>query len=124
MKIQPKPILNMKKLIALLFISCFCANIAFAQTTSADSLKQYVGTYKMKDGSPIENYKITFSDGSISGEADSYGANKLVKQAGIDKFQSTSSYGSIITFIRNADKKVTGLKMEIQGTAILADKQN
>jgi hypothetical protein len=114
----------MKKLIALLFIACFCVNTAFAQTTSADSLKQYVGTYKMKDGSPFETYKISFSDGSISGEADSYGANKLVKQSGIDKFQSTSSYGSIITFIRNADKKVTGLKMEIQGTAIMADKQN
>lgn len=114
----------MKKLILLLFISCFCANISFAQTASSDSLKQYVGTYKMKDGSPFESYKITFADGSILGEADSYGANKLVKKEGIDKYQSTSSYGSIITFTRNADKKVIGLKMEIQGSEIFADKQN
>ena len=113
----------MKKLIFSLFISCFCANIAFSQTASSDSLKQYVGTYKMKGDAPFQSYTITFADGSISGEADSYGANKLVKQAGIDKFQSTSSYGSIITFIRNADKKVISLKMEIQGTEILAEKQ-
>lgn len=120
---QPKPIKNMKKLIFALFISCFCANIALAQTAPADSLKEYVGTYKMKGDAPFQSYTITFADGSISGEADSYGANKLVKKEGVDKFQSTSSYGSIITFTRNADKKVTGLKMEIQGSEILADKQ-
>lgn len=114
----------MKKLIFALLISCFCANITFAQTAATDSLKQYVGTYKMKGDAPFESYKITFADGSISGEADSYGANKLVKKEGVDKFQSTSSYGSIITFTRNADKKVTGLKMEIQGTEIFAEKQN
>ena len=111
------------RLIAFLFISCFCANISFAQTAVADSLKQYVGTYKMKGDAPFQTYTISFADGSISGEADSYGGNKLIKKEGSDKFQSTSSYGSIITFTRNADKKVTGFKMEIQGSAILADKQ-
>ena len=114
----------MKKTIVLIFMSCFCANIAFAQTAQTDSLKQYVGNYKMKGDAPFQSYSITFSENAISGEADSYGANKLVKQAGVDKFQSTSSYGSIITFVRNADKKVVGLKMEIQGSEILADKEN
>ena len=110
-------------LITFFFISCFYANVSFAQTATADSLKQYVGAYKMKGDAPFQMYTISFADGSISGEADSYGANKLVKKEGIDKFQSTSSYGSIIIFTRNADKKVTGFKMEIQGTEILADKQ-
>ena len=114
----------MKRIIIVLFISCFYASISFAQTSSTDSLKQYVGTYKMKGDAPFQSYKITFADGSISGEADSYGANKLVKLAGTDKFQSTSSYASIFTFVRNADKKVTGFKMEIQGTEIFADKEN
>ena len=116
----------MKKIIIvpclIFFFACLCANISLAQSTSADSLKQYVGTYKMKDGAPFETYKITFADGAISGEADSYGANKLVKK-GEDKFQSTSSYASVFTFIRNTDKKITGFKMEIQGNEIFADKQ-
>lgn len=101
---------------------CVASNFLFAQTSSSDSLQQYVGTYKMKDGSPFEAYKITMSEGSILGEADAYGANKLIKQASVDKFQSTSSYGAIITFIRNAEKKIIGLKMDIQGTVLLADK--
>jgi hypothetical protein len=109
--------------IAFVFVSCVCSNVSFAQAASSDSLKQYVGSYKMKGDSPFAIYAITFADGSIFGEADSYGANKLVKKDGADKFQSTSSYGSIITFIRNADKKVIGLKMEIQGSEIFADKQ-
>jgi hypothetical protein len=125
MTIQPKPIKIMRNLtvIVFIFVSCVCANVSFAQTASSDSLKQYVGSYKMKGESPFAIYAVTFADGSILGEADSYGANKLVKKDGADKFQSTSSYGSIITFTRNADKKVNGLKMEIQGTEILADKQ-
>lgn len=113
----------MKKIFFSLLIICLGIVTAFAKTPPADSLEQYVGTYKMKGESPFTVYKITFSEGSILGEADDYGANKLVKQAGEDKFQSTSSYGSIITFVRNADKKVVGLKMEIQGTELLADKQ-
>lgn len=125
MTIQPKPIKIMRNLtvIVFIFVSCVCANVSFAQTASSDSLKQYVGSYKMKGESPFAIYAVTFADGSILGEADSYGANKLVKKDGADKFQSTSSYGSIITFTRNADKKVNGLKMEIQGTEIFADKQ-
>jgi hypothetical protein len=125
MQFNQKPIQIMRNLtvIVFLFLSCICANVSFAQTASSDSLKQYVGSYKMKGESPFAIYAVTFAEGSILGEADSYGANKLIKKDGADKFQSTSSYGSIITFTRNTDKKVTGLKMEIQGSEIFADKQ-
>lgn len=113
----------MKKTFFFFIITFFVANFSFAQTAPSDSLKQYVGTYKMKGDSPFVSYYITFAEGSILGEADNYGANKLVKQAGVDKFQSTSSYGSIITFVRNADRKVTGFKIEIQGTEMIAEKE-
>jgi len=89
----------------------------------ADSLQAYVGTYKFKDGSPISDYKINAKDGALYGEADSYGANKLNKQPAADTFQSTSSYGSIIAFRRDASGKVVGLKMTIQGTDLEADRQ-
>ncbi len=112
----------------LTVVFSFSLSAAFASRSSisrprADSLEAYVGTYKFKDGSPISAYKITAKDGTLYGEADSYGANKLNKQPAADTFQSTSSYGSIITFRRDAAEKVVGLKMAIQGTDLEADRQ-
>lgn len=113
----------MKKLIFTFLIICLGFHFASAQTSPSDSLQQYVGTYKVKDSNPFATYKVKLVDGHLTGEADDYGANKLVKKPEADKFQSTSSYGSIITFTRNSDKKINGLKMEIQGTELEATKE-
>ncbi len=119
----------MKKLFSFLFIvGLFSTSTVFAAkpsvATPADSLSEYVGTYELKDGSYFAAYIITLKDGVLYGEADSFGANKLIKQKETDKFLSTSSYGSIITFARNAEsKKVTGLVISLQGTSLEAIKK-
>ena len=94
-------------------------------TADTVQLKAYAGTYSFASGSPIQKYTITAEKGDLYGEADSYGKNKLVKQTAADTYQSTSSYGSIITFQREATAKtVTGLTMAIQGTDLSAKKDN
>ena len=94
---------------------------------SADStlLKTYAGSYTFSSGSPIQKFTVTTQKGDLFGEADGYGKNKLIKQDKADTFQSTSSYGSIITFVRDAaTKAVTGLTLAIQGTELSAKKDN
>lgn len=94
---------------------------------SADStlLKTYVGSYTFSSGSPLQKFTVTIEKGDLFGEADGYGKNKLVKQDKADTFQSTSSYGSIITFVRDAaTKAITGLTLAIQGTELSAKKDN
>ena len=117
----------MKKIFLLLAVIGLFSVAASASnptiSTPADSLSEYVGTYEMKDASYFAAYIITLKDGVLYGEADSNGANKLVKQKEADKFQSTSSYGSIITFVRNADKTITGLTVNLQGTSLEAIKK-
>lgn len=95
-----------------------------AQTTpAADSLTAYVGTYTFTSGSPVSKYIITADKGILYGEADSYGKNKLVKQPAADTYQSTSSYGSMITFVRDATTKaVTKLMLSAQGNDLSAQK--
>ena len=96
-----------------------------AQTTATDStaLKAYVGTYTFGSGSPVQKYMVTADKGDLYGEADSNGKNKLLKQDKADTFKSTSSYGSIITFLRDvATKAVTGFGLEAQGTQLTAQK--
>ncbi len=84
-------------------------------------LEEYAGKYTFTtSGSPISSFVITVKDGDLYGEADSYGANKLLKQAEEDKFVSTSSYGSTIIFTRDATKKVNGLQLIIQGNTLEA----
>ena len=89
-------------------------------------LEKYTGKYVFTtSGSPISSFTITEKAGELFGEADSYGANKLIKQAEADKFVSTSSYGSTIIFVRHAEtKKVTGLQLLIQGNTLEATKEN
>ncbi len=115
---------------------CLLASLTFAHATPprsfqpapihADStdLKAYAGTYAFATGSPLNEYVIKLEKGDLYGEADSYGANKLVKQDKPDTFQSTSQYASILTFTRDAaTKEVTGFKMAIAGQELLATRK-
>ena len=114
----------MKKLLLIIGLTCLSISIwakpvpakklILQKNMIADSLAEYVGEYKMS--AFFATYKITIDGGNLYGEADSYGANKLIKQKDADTFLSTSSYGSTIVFIRDATtKKVTGIKLNLQG---------
>ena len=93
----------------------------FQKQIVADSLDEYLGEYKMKEYFSV--YKITKDGGFLYGEADSYGNNKLLKQKENDTYVSTSSYGSTIIFTRDATtKKVTGIKMILQGNEVIGTK--
>jgi hypothetical protein len=122
---------TMKKLLLITCIMCLSIGIwakpisgervFLYKVTMADSLAEYVGEYKMSDFFGV--YKITIDGGDLYGEADSYGANKLIKQKEADTFVSTSSYGSTIIFTRDATtKKVTGLKLMLQGNEVIGKK--
>ncbi len=119
----------MKQYLTLILLSGLLAigTVANAQTTSTDStaLKAYVGTYTFGSGSPVQKYTVTAEKGDLYGEADSNGKNKLLKQEKADTFKSTSSYGSIITFLRDAaTKAVTGFGLDAQGTELNAKRDN
>ncbi|SOD79177.1 DUF3471 domain-containing protein [Spirosoma fluviale] len=118
-----KYVLNVMLAVSLLLIS---VNVN-AQTAPKDTtiLRAYVGSYTFASGSPIQKFTVTAEKGELYGEADTFGKNKLVKQAKADTYQSTSSYGSIITFAWDtATKAVASLTMAVQGTELTAKKDN
>lgn len=112
--------MKIKNLILIFFF--LISQISFAQTASADSLKEYVASYKMKEGSPFDSFIVIAKEGYLYGEADGNGSNKFLKQKQTDTYLSTSSYGSTIVFLRDSKNKVIGLKLIIQGTELAADK--
>ena len=99
---------------------------ATAPVPAADStnLSAYAGAYTFGSGSPVQKFTISTEKGDLYGEADTFGKNKLIRQAKADTYQSTSSYGSIITFVRDATNVVTGLTLAAQGTELSAKKDN
>ena len=115
----------MRKLTFLFLAIVAVAAMAFhIRPTQQDMLSEYVGTYNFKDSGYFSTYAITLKDSALYGEADSYGANKLIKKDKPDVFQSTSQYGSIITFKRNPDtKKITGLMLMIENTEMNAERK-
>jgi hypothetical protein len=132
--LQTQTLSYMKKILIVALVMGFYAAIAtntnslsplhsVIQTDDAN-LEDYAGMYTFTtSGSPVSAFHVTVKDGNLYGEADSYGANKLLKQAEADKYVSTSSYGSTIIFLRNAEsKKVNGLQLIIQGNTLEATK--
>jgi hypothetical protein len=117
----------------LLTLGCFLGLAAttttFAQTTTTPvvataitNLTEYAGKYSFSSGSPLSTYAVTVKDGALHGDA-GMGTYKLNKLDKADQFQSTSSYGSIITFTRDATTKaITGLTLAAQGQELTATK--
>ncbi|GAB3941402.1 hypothetical protein GCM10028805_04580 [Spirosoma harenae] len=110
-------------LLGISLLGLFTPSQAQTITTDSTALKAYVGSYTFESGSPVAKYTVTTDKGELFGEADTMGKNKLLKQEKADTYKSTSSYGSIITFTRDATTKaVTGFSMAIQGSELTAKK--
>lgn len=91
----------------------------------ADSidLKAYAGKYTFSQNDTFKHFTITLENGDLYGAVDEYPKNKLVKQATAETFKSTSEYGSVFTFTRDAATKlVTGFKIQIMGNEVTATK--
>lgn len=107
----------MKKLLIFTFLCIFGINL-YAQDPKKNEyyLKEYIGTYKMETF--FESGTITEKEGFLYAELDSYGINKLIKQEAADTFISTSSYGTVFTFLRDENKRVIGVKLKIMDNEV------
>jgi hypothetical protein len=87
----------------------------------ADSvdLTEYVGSFKMAEGSPVETIHFTLKEGKLTVQAGEYPeANVITKKKDIFDLEEM---GVVFTFIRT-ENKVNKLKLEVQGMVILGDK--
>ncbi len=88
---------------------------------ATDDLAAYAGKYKFSG--EFQGCLVRIKNGEMWAEVDSYGENKLLKQTTADVFQSTSSYGTVFTFVRDPETKaINGLKLELMGMSIIGEK--
>ncbi len=119
----------MKKLLFALLLTTIVSG-AYAQTATkivakdsvAVNLTEYTGIYKFSE--TFSQANVEAKDGFLFGEVDSYGSNKLLPQTDADTFKSTSSYGTVFVFQRDANKKIIALTLKLMGQEITGDKKN
>jgi len=107
----------MKKLALLISLVCAFLFVSAQQDTT---LKEYTGTYKFPDGSPVPSVEITIQDGNLFGNS-ANGSAPLIKMTK-DTF-SIPSYNGMAYFKRNADGKVNGIKIELTDVTMEGDKE-
>ena len=119
----------MKKTLFFALIFTFIANIIHAKTTQilsqnaifGDSvkLKEYVGTYKMSEGAPIESLKFTMVGADLKVEAEGYPAT-TISNVETDTFEEPN-YKALFVFTRT-NGIVTGFKQTVRGMEMTGTK--
>ncbi len=121
----------MKKITTIIAtIALFSATYTFGFTVNktknqtqvlADSvdLSEYVGTFKMAEGSPVETIIFAIKDGKLTAQAGEYPeANLTSKEKDV---YDEAEMGVVFTFIRT-ENKVNKLKVEVQGMVMTGEK--
>jgi Domain of unknown function (DUF3471) len=108
----------MKKIVLLAIAVCAFSFIN-AQTSPADSLKEYTGKYKFPDGTPFPEVTITLENGTLTA-ASVAGSAELKRREG-DVFDIVS-YGGTATFKRNDEKKIKKLQVQVNDLDVEGEK--
>jgi hypothetical protein len=103
----------MKKLLFVFLVMTISSSLVQAQSKPVDStLKQYVGTYKFAEGSPVPDVVVSFDQGVLN-MSSSAGTSELDKK-GVDTFFIVTFEGTAV-FKRDANKKIIGVTIDARG---------
>jgi uncharacterized protein DUF3471 len=104
------------------FIFSMIAVIYFTFLHGQDStLNEYVGTYKFPEGSVVLSVDIKLENGALM--ASSTAGSSALEKISKDTFNLVS-YSGTVFFTRDADKKVNGIKIEVQDTVLEGKKES
>ncbi len=94
-------------------------------TTSIDSTKllAYVGKYNFKPNEVVQFVELTIEKGTLLCTANDNNSYKFEEVEGKQDTFNIPTLGAEVVFVRDANKKVVGLKVNMQGGDLLADKE-
>ena len=107
-------------LMAFVFTASKAASPAIQKKLPVDSLEQYTGKFKFASG-PISEAEVTLESGDLK-ILTSQGNATMKKTEEADVF-TLVEYDGKATFVRNADKKITGIKIEVMGMVLEGTKE-
>jgi hypothetical protein len=89
---------------------------------SEDGLADYAGNYTFKEGSPIPSVEVKVVKDKLVSTAPDGSEFTLEKDKEKADTFTIAELGATVTFTRNADKKVTGMKVSMDDGDLVADK--
>jgi hypothetical protein len=98
-----------------IFLSALFAMTVCIASAQVDSLQQYTGKYKFAEGSPVSFVTISIENGGLYATSDA--GNSTMTRTDADVF-TIDAFAGIATFRRNTDKKVVGVKIEVEDTVM------
>jgi hypothetical protein len=105
--------------IGLLFFGLTAVNTVSA---NADSLEDYTGNYTFKEGSPVPSVTLSVVKDKLMSSAPDGSEFELVKVKDKADTFSIAELGATVVFSRNADKKITGMKVSLEDGDLEATK--
>jgi hypothetical protein len=123
----------MKSILCLLICACCITSVQAKSITNSNASKNlvadsaklipYFGNYKFKTNELVESVVINFEKGKlicVANDGNNYTLEEVVDKA--DNF-IISTIAAEVVFVRDANKKVIGLKLNVQGQELTADKE-
>jgi hypothetical protein len=125
----------MKKIYCLLFTALCLANaeakipntekdkIVLPAPTDSTKLLVYVGKYNFKPNEVVQSVELTIEKGALLCTSND---NSTYKFEEVEDKQDTfniPALGAEVVFVRDSNKKIVGLKVNMQGGDLLADKE-
>jgi hypothetical protein len=96
-------------------------NVQIQADTTA--MVEFKGKYKFKENPMVQNVTVRIEKDKLvadPGDGNVYDLNKDKDKA--DTF-AIEELGATVLFVRDTNKKITGMKVEVQGSELVADKE-
>jgi hypothetical protein len=91
-----------------------------ADTTA---MVEFKGKYKFKENPMVQNVTVRIEkDKLVADPGDGNVYNLNINKEKADTY-SIEEIGAIVVFVRDTNKKITGMKVDVQGAELVADKE-
>ncbi len=91
--------------------------------SDSTAMVEFKGNYKFKENPMVQNVTVRIEKDKLvadPGDGNVYDLSKNKEKA--DTF-SIEELGATVLFVRDANNKITGMKVEVQGSELVADKE-
>jgi hypothetical protein len=91
-----------------------------ADTTA---MVEFKGKYKFKENPMVQNVTVGIDKDKLVADPGDGNVYNLIKDKDKPDTFAIEEIGAMVVFVRDTNKKITGMKVEVQGSELIADKE-
>jgi hypothetical protein len=91
-----------------------------ADTTA---MVEFKGKYKFKENPMVQNVTVGIDKDKLVADPGDGNVYNLIKDKDKPDTFAIEELGATVLFVRDTNKKITGMKVEVQGSELVADKE-